>query len=162
MSCGDGDEGIKMRYDKRTRQRLIQEIIQNHAVGTQEELADLLTRRGVAATQATVSRDIKDLGLVKVPHRDGHRYALPDQAGAAGANERLERILREVMVDVAFSETLVLVKTLAGGANVVSEAIDHLEWEDVLGTLAGDNTVLIVARSRADAPGIARRLLALR
>lgn len=152
-----------MRYDKRARQRLIQEIIQTHAVGTQEELADLLTGRGVAATQATVSRDIKDLGLVKVPHRDGHRYALPDQAGAApGANERLERILREVMVDVAFSETLVLVKTLAGGANVVSEAIDHLEWEDVLGTLAGDNTVLIVARSREDAPAIARRLLALR
>ncbi len=150
-----------MRYDKTQRQRLIQDLIQQYAVETQEELTQRLAERGVMATQATVSRDIKELGLIKVPYRDGHRYGLPPEA-EAGAGDRLRRLLHEALVDVVASENLVLVKTLAGGANVVSEAIDRLEWDDVAGTLAGDNTVLVVARTREATAAIVERLLNLR
>ncbi|MCL6561664.1 MAG: arginine repressor [Firmicutes bacterium] len=150
-----------MRHDKRTRQALIQAMVQTYAIETQEELAELLAERGIPATQATVSRDIKELGLLKVPYQDRHRYALPSSPTTA-AHEKFRRIMREVLVDVVVSENLVVVKTLPAGANVVSEAIDGMNWEDVAGTLAGDNTVLVVARSRAEAPLIADRLKALR
>lgn len=150
-----------MRYDKRTRQVLIQDIIQNHPVETQEDLAELLAARGIPATQATVSRDIKELGLLKVPYQDRHRYALP-QAPVHPSREKFRRILREVLIDAVASENLVVVKTLPAGANVVSEAIDGMGWEEVIGTLAGDNTVLVVTRSREDAPRIVLNLLAMR
>lgn len=149
-----------MRYDKRTRQAIIQDIVRKFPVETQEDLAERLAERGVPATQATVSRDIKELGLLKVPWHDRHRYALP-QLPAQAAHEKFQRILREILVDVAVSENLVVVKTLPAGANVVSEAIDGLGWQEVVGTLAGDNTVLVIARSRADAPTIAAHLKAL-
>lgn len=150
-----------MTYDKAARQRLIQDIIHQEIVRTQEELAALLAERGLSATQATVSRDIKELRLIKVPYRDSHRYAVPHPQDSAGAQERLTRVLHEVLVSVQVSENIVLVKTLSGGADVVSEAIDRLEWEDVAGTVAGDNTVLVVARDRSSAPNIADRLLSL-
>jgi len=152
---------LRMRYDKNARQRLIQDIIRQDVIRTQEELTVRLARHGVAATQATVSRDIKDLGLIKIPYLDGHRYAVPNQDEVAGAQDRLTRVLREVLVNVQVSENLVVVKTLSGGADVVSEAIDRQEWPDVVGTLAGDNTVMVVARERDSAPLIAQRLLSL-
>ena len=150
-----------MPYDKNSRQRAIQEIIQRQAVQTQEELALLLAEQGISATQATVSRDIKELGLIKIPHQEGHRYGLPGPADQPGASERLRRILHEAMVSVVVSDNLVVVKTVSGGANVVSEAIDRQEWDDVVGTIAGDNTVLVVAESREAAPAIADRLLSV-
>ncbi|MDA8193032.1 MAG: arginine repressor [Thermaerobacter sp.] len=146
-----------IRHDKRSRQSLIQEIISHQAVETQEELADLLEARGIQATQATVSRDIKEMGLLKVPFRERHRYALPE-SGASGSAERMKRILREVLLGYVVSENLVVVKTVSAGAEVVAEAIDAMQWPEVAGTVAGENTVLVVARSRADAPGLARRL----
>lgn len=146
-----------MRQDKRSRQALIQEIITTRAVETQEELAEMLAARGILATQATISRDIKELGLLKVPYREGHKYALPDST-PLGSVERLKRLLREVLVGYVVSENLVVVKTLAAGANVASEAIDGLQWPEVAGTIAGENTVLVVARSRDDAPALAKRL----
>jgi transcriptional regulator of arginine metabolism len=151
-----------MHQDKRSRQALIQEIIRTHAVETQEELSELLASRGMPTTQATISRDIKELGLLKVPYEDRHRYALPDYSALAGSRDRLTRLLREVLVSYVVSENLVVVKTLPAGANVVSEAIDGLEWPEVAGTLAGENTVLVVARSTRDAPVLAQRLEDLR
>lgn len=150
------------RHDKRSRHALIREIIASRAVETQEELSEILADKGMAATQATISRDIKELGLLKVPYQDRHRYALPDQASASGAVQRLKRVLREVLLDVVVSENLVVVKTLSAGANVVSETIDALQWPEVAGTIAGENTVLVVARSREEAPVLSRRLEELR
>ncbi len=148
-----------MRHDKRTRQTLIQEIITVQPVETQEELSEILASKGMPATQATISRDIKDLGLIKVPFQDSHRYAMSEDAGlAGGTRERLRRILREVLTGYTVSENLVVVKTLTAGAEVVSEAIDKMDWPEVVGTLAGENTVLVVARSKEDAPFLAQRL----
>ncbi len=150
-----------MRYDKNTRKRLIQEIIRRDVVRTQEELTVRLAKQGIAATQATISRDIKELGLIKVPYLEGHRYAAPSERATGVDQDRLTRVLREVLVAVEISESLVVVKTLPGGADVVSEAIDRQEWEEVVGTLAGDNTVLVVARNRETASIISQRLLSL-
>ncbi len=151
-----------MRHDKRTRQSLIQEIITQRAVQTQEELSEILASQGMPATQATISRDIKDLGLIKVPYQDTHRYALPEDRGIGATRDRLRRLLREVLTGYTVSENLVVVKTLTAGAEVVSEAIDKMDWPEVVGTLAGENTVLVVARSKDDAPRLATRLDDLR
>lgn len=154
------EEGTLMataRNDKRTRQILIQELIVRHAVETQEELADLLATRGIHATQATVSRDIKEIGLLKIPYNDRHRYALPESPVTASL-DRFKRILREVLLGYAVSENIVVVKTVSAGAEVVAEAIDALQWPEVAGTIAGENTVLVVARSTQDAPMLARRI----
>lgn len=151
-----------MSQEKRVRQAMIRRLIEDHVVGTQEELSELLANRGLATTQATISRDIKDLGLIKVPAEDGHRYALPDASGWVGSRDRLLRLLREVVVNVTVSENLIVVKTLPAGANVASEVIDGMGWPELAGTLAGENTVLVVAKSSKDAPILADRLEALR
>ncbi len=151
-----------MRHDKRTRQSLIQEIITSQPVETQEELSEILAAKGMPATQATISRDIKELGLIKLPYQDTHRYALPDDGTLGVTRDRLRRLLREVLMGFVVSENLVVVKTLTAGAEVVSEAIDKMEWPEVVGTLAGENTVLVVARSKEEAPNLAKRLEELR
>ncbi|HEY8552371.1 MAG TPA: arginine repressor [Thermaerobacter sp.] len=141
---------------KSKRQRLILEIIQAKPIETQEELVRELERRGMPATQATVSRDIKELGLIKTPTGDGrYCYALPD--AAPGGRERLRRLFRESLLDIDTSENLVVVKTLRGTAAAAGEAIDQLGWPEIVGTVAGDNTVLVVVRSREVAPLVADR-----
>lgn len=151
-----------MGHEKRVRQAMIRQLIEDHMVATQEELSELLSNHGLATTQATVSRDIKDMGLVKVPGEEGHYYTLPEGPMLAGSRDRLLRLLREVVVSLVVSENLIVVKTLPAGANVASEVIDGLGWPEVAGTLAGENTVLVVAKSRQDAPILAQRLEALR
>ncbi len=152
-----------MSQEKRVRQAMIRRLIEDHVVSTQEELSALLASRDLATTQATISRDIKDLGLIKVPSEEGHRYALPpDTSGLVGSRDRLLRLLREVVVSFTVSENLIVVKTLPAGANVASEVIDGMGWPELAGTLAGENTVLVVAKSAKDAPILAERLEALR
>ncbi len=151
-----------MSQEKRIRQAMIRRLIEDHMVSTQEELSELLANRGLATTQATISRDIKDLGLVKIPGEEGHHYALPESPMLGGSRDRLLRLLRDVVVSLVVSENLIVVKTLPAGANVASEVIDGLGWPEVAGTLAGENTVLVVAKSRQDAPILAQRLEALR
>ncbi|CAB1128658.1 transcriptional regulator (AhrC(ArgR)-arginine) [Candidatus Hydrogenisulfobacillus filiaventi] len=144
--------------DKRTRQALIRDLIRRQPIETQDQLSELLAAMGIPVTQATVSRDIKELGLVKVPHGNSHYYALPEEAGLMQARDRLRRLLGEVLVSVTPAENLVVIKTVTAGAEVVSEAVDGLGWPEIVGTLAGENTVLVVVRSREEAPEVARRL----
>jgi transcriptional regulator of arginine metabolism len=132
------------------RERRIHEIIVHHPVGTQEELAGALRRQGLAVTQATVSRDIKRLGLVKVTMGDGHsRYVVPDRPSPVDVLRRLRHAVTEYVLSVDAGEELVVVHTLAGRANAVGAAIDEMRWEDVVGTVAGDDTILVVPRRRA-------------
>lgn len=141
---------------KAKRHRLIIDIIQSTPIETQEELARELERRGMAVTQATVSRDIKELGLIKSPTPDGrYCYALPE--AAPGGRERLRRLFREALLEIDTSENLIVVKTLRGTAAAAGEAIDQLGWPEIVGTVAGDNTVLVVVRSRDIAPRVAER-----
>ena len=136
----------------------ILDIIAKQDVETQEELAEALRARGIQVTQATVSRDIKELRLLKVLTPSGsYKYATADKA-ENGLNERFIRMLAESLHSVAASNNLIVVKTLSGSANVAAEALDSLHWPEILGTLAGDNTILLIIRTEAEAPDVVRRI----
>ena len=144
---------------KTVRQMAILDIIAKQDVETQEELAEALRARGIQVTQATVSRDIKELRLLKVLTPSGsYKYATADKA-ENGLSERFIRMLAESLLSVAASNNLIVVKTLSGSANVAAEALDSLHWPEILGTLAGDNTILLIIRSEAEAPDVVRRIL---
>ena len=144
---------------KNERQQLILRIIQMKNIDTQEGLVRELRAHGNPATQATVSRDIKELQLVKVAlDGGGYRYAEPEKREGS-VSERLIRILSDSMVGADYAGNLVVAKTLSGSANVAAEVIDSLEWPEALGTIAGDNTILIVARDEESAGIIAQRIL---
>lgn len=141
------------------RERRIRDIIVAHPIGTQEELAAALRRQGLAVTQATVSRDIKRLGLVKVTMGDGHsRYVVPDRPSPVDVLRRLRHAVTEYVLSVDAGEELVVVHTLTGRANAVAAAVDDLRWDDVVGTVAGDDTILIVPRRRATRDVVLNRL----
>jgi len=133
---------------KNRRHFAIMDIIVNRNVGTQEELCDLLRERGYDITQATVSRDIKELKLIKVPDEEGYHYALPEAASPRVSQEKIRRNFREAVISIDISENLIVIKTLPGTANAVASTIDAAENGDILGTIAGDDTILVVARNR--------------
>lgn len=144
------------------RERLILEIVSSQPVRTQAELVRALRRKGLQVTQATVSRDIKRLGLVKVPDERGrYRYAPPQgvqQASSPGARAKLAAAFREFVTGVDWGEGLVLVKTLAGRANAVAAAIDEVRMPEIAGTVAGDDTILVVVRRPQDRRAVVRAL----
>ena len=132
---------------KSTRHSLILEIIEQKNIETQEELAEELKRRGVKVTQATVSRDIKELRLLKVlSDHGGYKYATVERA-EKGMSERFIRILSESVISLDNVGNLIVIKTLTGSASAAAEAIDSMKWSEVLGSIAGDNTILVIARS---------------
>ena len=143
---------------KTIRQVAILDIIEKKDVETQEDLANELRDRGIKVTQATVSRDIKELRLVKILTPAGvYKYATADKA-ENGLAERFIRMLAESVLSVASSNNLVVVKTLSGSANVAAEALDSLHWPEILGTLAGDNTILLIISSNEEVPGVVARI----
>ena len=143
---------------KSVRQVAILDIIEKQDVETQEELAEALRARGIKVTQATVSRDIKELRLLKVLSSTGaYKYATADKA-ENGLNERFIRMLAESLLSVTASNNLIVVKTLSGSANVAAEALDSLHWPEILGSLAGDNTILLIIRSNEEVPGVIARI----
>ena len=142
---------------KAKRQALIREIVESQSIQTQEELAEALRQHGMVVTQATVSRDIKELHLLKVLAEDGaYRYATIDKS-EQGTTDRLIRMLADSVVDMQSANNLIVIHTLAGSAHVAGEAVDSLKWPEVLGTIAGDNTILIVVRSNEEVDTVMRR-----
>ena len=132
---------------KSARHNLILEIIENKDIETQEELAEELKMHGVKVTQATVSRDIKELRLLKVlSEHGGYKYATVERA-EKGMNDRFIRILTESIINIECVNNLMVIKTLSASASAAGEAIDSMKWNEVLGTIAGDNTLLIIGRS---------------
>lgn len=132
---------------KNRRQMMIQNIIEKMDIETQEELARELRRRGLSVTQATISRDINELRLVKASDENGrHRY-VPVRQPKQPMNDRQLRIFIDSVLSVAASENLIVVKTTSGAANGAAETVDALEWPEILGSIAGDNTILIVLTS---------------
>jgi transcriptional regulator of arginine metabolism len=128
------------------RHAVIMELIRAHDVASHEGLKQLLADRGVRVTQATLSRDLRELGIVRVPTEGGARYALPETV-VGEAIPSLETLLPQLFSRVDGVGELVVLHTLASGAQPVSEAIDAAGWKEVLGTIAGENTILIVCRS---------------
>lgn len=147
---------------KLRRQQMILEIIKEKMITTQDELAMELLDRGIKTTQATISRDIKELQLVKVPvGPDSYRYAQPQRIDPQQGNERLRRLLKENMVKMDFSENLVLIRTLPGAAQAVASSIDHAGWKGVIGTVAGDDTILLIVKPRDVVEQVVERLESL-
>lgn len=143
---------------KKSRHEEILQLIEENEIETQEELAVRLRERGYKVTQATVSRDIKELRLIKIPgHQSTYCYARPGKHESA-VNERMIRLLSDSTVSISYAGQIIVVKTLSGSANVACEAIDNMNWKEVLGTIAGDNTIFLVVRNETDAAEIAARI----
>jgi transcriptional regulator of arginine metabolism len=146
---------------KQRRQHLVARLLREHAVSGQPQLVELLEGEGAPVTQATISRDLEELGAVKVrvPGVDRAVYVLPERPGEQPAsNEHLRRVLGEWLVDVATSGNLVVLRTPPGCAHVVASAIDRSELAAVVGTVAGDDTVLVVADEAVGAKSLADRI----
>lgn len=146
---------------KAQRLQAILRLIEQHPVSRQEELIAYLREEGYNVTQATVSRDIRDLALVKTAAPDGYRYvASRSRSSGTGSKTkgRFETIFRESVLSVDCAGHIVLVKCYSGMANAACEVFDALEWENVVGTLSGDDTFLAVARSERDARNIRAEL----
>jgi transcriptional regulator of arginine metabolism len=137
---------------KRDRQRAIREIIVRDPVGSQQELAERLVERGFAVTQATVSRDIGELGIVKVARGERHVYVSSEDVAAPPrriSDERLRRILADIPVTIGRSGLILLVTGSPGTASVIAQAIDDSTLTEQEGTLAGDNTLLVLFADEA-------------
>lgn len=148
------------RLTKPQRQHRLQRILEEHAVSTQEQLVDLLAADGVVATQATVSRDLEDIGAVKVRVSGGETvYAVPAlPKDAVAPEEHLRRVCSEWVVEISCSHNLVVLRTPPGSAHVVGSALDRAGLPEVLGTVAGDDTLLLVAAESSTGRQVARRI----
>jgi len=136
---------------KGLRHGKIKEIIDQQVMETQEDLAAALREHGIDVTQATVSRDIKELMLIKVPTGDGrYRYAFPSEQGVVLSQARMERIFQDSVISILSSENLVIIRTLPGTAQAVAYTIDYVRWPEILGTIAGDDTIFVAASTKSD------------
>jgi len=140
------------------RRTAIEAIVDSEAVSTQEDLRLHLRERGFEVSQSTLSRDIRRLGLVKRPAADGGLFYARPRARALREAHALGRLLPDLMREATPSGQLLVVKTLTGAAQTVAAALDEAAWPEVVGTIAGDDTVLIVLRSETSATALAQRL----
>ena len=140
---------------KAQRQRAIRELVATRQIGSQREVVDALSAQGFAVTQATVSRDISELGLVKAPGAEGHVYVTPESVGSGSAStngagstsasdDRLIRILGDIPVTIGRSGLILVLTGTPGTASVIAQAIDESSLREQEGTLAGDNTLLVL------------------
>jgi transcriptional regulator of arginine metabolism len=164
-------EAARRPTTKNSRHQLIVELLAGHEVRSQPELLELLVERGMHVTQATLSRDLVELDAFRVRTQSGAlAYAVPAEGGdrrpaapgeTAAAGHRLSRLLAELLVSAEASANLVVLRTPPGAAQFLASAMDKVEYTDVLGTIAGDDTVLVMSRDPQGGDEIARRLLAL-
>lgn len=143
------------------RQEAILQLVGSHAVASQEELRKLLENRGWSVTQATLSRDLRELGLVRAPTDDGVRYMRPEALGGDEGKPSLEALLPQLFDAVDGVSELLVLHTLPGGAQPIAEAIDAQDWPEIIGTIGGENTILIVCRSSQARIELAQRLQAM-
>lgn len=152
-----------MTATKGARHRTILEVVRTRPIRTQDELVDALHKRRLDVTQATVSRDIRELGLVRVADPDGLRYvsgALGTEE-AAPAGSRLPGVMRDHVLGIEFVDAIGVVRSRPSTAPLVAAAMDAARLDEVAGTVAGDDTVLVIARGRAAALRLERRLTEL-
>lgn len=150
---------------KERRQRAVLTLVATRPIHSQEQLVELLLRQGLEATQATVSRDIKELGLVKVPikSKSGEeilKYVVP--SAAVNYVSRLHRAIAELVTSVEGSMNLIVLRTPPATAMPVASAIDEAAWPEILGTIGGDDTILVIVRDPKDMPIVKQRFLDLK
>lgn len=148
---------------KTRRQAMIVSVIKENVIKTQEELGEALKAKGVLVTQATLSRDIKELGLIKIPTLEGHyRYSLPQDRTPGDLMRRAQRIIEDAVISIDAAENIIVIKTMSGTAQGVAAAFDELEWPEVVGSVAGDNTIMVVVYSKEQVEEVLNRLHQLR
>jgi transcriptional regulator of arginine metabolism len=138
---------------KAARQKTILEVLHRGPIESQEELQGLLAKRGFDVGQATLSRDIRELGLVKT--YDGY---IPPSGGSVVEPRSVSRLVREFVLEVRLAQNLIVLKTSVGSAQPVAAAVDSEDWPEVVGTLAGDDTLLIISQDNRTAQQLARRI----
>jgi transcriptional regulator of arginine metabolism len=146
---------------KPERHEAILRLVGSHSIASQEELRRLLEERGWNVTQATLSRDLRELGLVRAQTDDGARYVRPETLGAEDDKPSLAALLPQLFDSVDGVSELLVLHTLPGGAQPIAEAIDAQDWSEIIGTIAGENTILIVCRSSQARLELAQRLRTL-
>ena len=140
---------------KERRQQAILDILASRDIETQEQLLTALKEYGFQCTQATISRDIKELQLIKELSLAGnYRYVVSDRKGKGEHDERLQTIFRQGVISVAAAQNLIVVKTMPGLANAAASALDHMNIENMVGTLAGDDTALLIMAHNQAAEGL--------
>lgn len=131
---------------KSRRHFAIRDILASERISTQEELCEELKNRGYDVTQATVSRDIRELSLLKISDGNGYHYAWPEKMGLKSSYVRMKRSFQDSVVSYNYSENIVVIKTLPGAAQSIASLIDSLGNQHILGTVAGDDTIFIVIK----------------
>ncbi len=150
---GSGNAAPPHKMNKSYRQGQILNLIRDRRLHTQEELATALRAQGISATQVTLSRDIRELGLIKTPQG----YSQAPTSTPLGPD--FAQVAREFLRDVRIAQNLLVLRTLPGHANALASALDHADWQEVAGTIAGDDTVLVVAPDNKTANSLRTRLL---
>lgn len=152
-----------MEVMKQVRQQQIRDIIAGRPIRTQQQLAAALRERGFRATQATISRDVAELGLVKQNREGALVYALPPRLAEpeASEEERLRRLLHDLPIEIREAGLLLVVRTIPGSAHAVAAALDRTRWGEVAGSVAGDDTLFIAFSDRSSLQRIRKRLLRL-
>jgi transcriptional regulator of arginine metabolism len=147
--------------NKRERHQAIREIIGSRVVGSQEELRLLLQEAKWEVTQSTLSRDLREMRVARMPTPEGPRYVSPEHLADGAADDRtlIEEVLPQFFSSIDGVTELLVLKTIYGGAQPVAEAIDDAGWKEVVGTIGGENTILIVCRSAAARETLEKRLL---
>jgi transcriptional regulator of arginine metabolism len=152
-----------MEVMKQLRQRAIRDLVEQRPIRTQQELAAALRDRGFRATQATISRDVAELGLGKGSREGRAAYVLPPRLRDAevSGEDRLRRLLVDVPAEFRIADLILVIKTLPGSAHAVAAALDRTRWPEIIGSIAGDDTVFVATGDRASLRRLRERLLGL-
>ncbi len=144
---------------KRYRQNQILALVEREQASTQREIIEGLRRRGIKVTQSTLSKDLKDLGLAKIPDSEGtFRYQIPERRPAHETRRILIQELTDFLIEFSTAGNILVLKTRSGNAQSVCEAIDIMRWPEVMGSLAGENTIFIVSKTAAEAERLRERI----
>lgn len=144
---------------KSVRHAKIKDIVENTVIETQDDLAEALRQQHISVTQATVSRDIKELMLVKIPIGDGrYRYAFPAEKNVVFSQGRMARMFRDSVIEIDCSENIIVLKTLPGTANAVASTLDYAKWPEIIGTVAGDDNILAVVKPKSAVPRVIKKM----
>ena len=135
---------------KVNRHAKILELINKYRIETQEELAEHLNKEGFKVTQVTVSRDIRDLKLTKVPSEEGKQRYAPHQSTDNAMGEKYIRVLRDGYISMDMAQNILVIKTVSGMASAVCAALDAMKWNEIVGSIAGDDTIMCAIRSVDD------------
>lgn len=144
--------------NKNSRQKMIQKIIEKEEISTQFELAERLKKQGFNVTQATVSRDIKEIGLIKIPIEGNlSKYSMPVNISVGNIAERMRRMFMDNAVSVNSAENIIIIKTLPGTAQGLAACLDQSSWPEIIGTIAGDDTILLIIKEKNLVEGLIQK-----